>query len=202
MSNLSYRLSIFIDFWNFQLSINEIVNIKIDWQKLPQVLIQEASKTLSSTHTIIFQTMNVYLSYNPASHNDKKLVGWAKGVLSKFPGTQVILTERKAIKSPPQCPNCYRKIIQCPGCGSDMRGTHEKGVDTRIATDMIRLAWENTYDVAILASNDADFVPVIQFLHTKGIKIIHAAFPPLGSHLTQESWSSISIPTILNQLSR
>jgi len=83
-----------------------------------------------------------------------------------------------------------------------MRGTHEKGVDTLIVTDMIRLAWENAYDVGILASTDTDFVPVVQFLQAKGIKIIHATFPPLGSHLTQVSWSSISIPSILEQLSR
>lgn len=40
-----------------------------------------------------------------------------------------------------------------------MVGTVEKGVDTFIATDMIRLAWENAYEIAVLASSDSDLVP-------------------------------------------
>lgn len=40
-----------------------------------------------------------------------------------------------------------------------MRGTQEKGVDVRIATDMITLAGADDYDVAVLVSSDADFVP-------------------------------------------
>ena len=33
----------------------------------------------------------------------------------------------------------------------------EKGVDIMVATDMLRLAWDNLYDVAILVSGDGDF---------------------------------------------
>jgi uncharacterized LabA/DUF88 family protein len=54
-----------------------------------------------------------------------------------------------------------------------MRGTEEKGVDVRIATDMIMLAWVDSYDIAILVSSDSDFVPVASFLQTKVKKIIH-----------------------------
>ena len=50
-----------------------------------------------------------------------------------------------------------------------MRGTEEKGVDTAIATDMMRLAWDSNYDVAVLVSSDRDFIPVVQSLETKGI---------------------------------
>ena len=35
----------------------------------------------------------------------------------------------------------------------------EKGVDTAIITDLLTLAWEGAYDVAILVSSDADLVP-------------------------------------------
>ena len=69
-----------------------------------------------------------------------------------------------------------------------MRGTEEKGVDVRLATDMISLAWVDNYDVAVLVSSDRDFVPVAEFLETKGIKVIHGAFPPRGAQLTARCW--------------
>ena len=74
-----------------------------------------------------------------------------------------------------------------------MRGTEEKGVDVRMATDMISLAWVDNYDIAVLVSSDKDFVPVAEFLQTRGIKVIHGAFPPKGAQLTQKCWGSINI---------
>ena len=64
-----------------------------------------------------------------------------------------------------------------------MRGTEEKGVDIRMATDMISLAWIDYYDIAVLVSSDRDFVPVAEFLETRGVKVIRGAFPPVGSQL-------------------
>ena len=58
----------------------------------------------------------------------------------------------------------YDEVATCPACGADMRGTEEKGVDLRMATDMIRLAWSDNYDIAVLVSSDQDFVPVAEFL--------------------------------------
>lgn len=39
---------------------------------------------------------------------------------------------------------------------------HEKGVDVRIAVEMIRLARENKYDIAYLISSDTDLVPAVE----------------------------------------
>lgn len=73
-----------------------------------------------------------------------------------------------------------------------MRGTEEKDVDTRIATDMIKLAWVDNYDVGVLLSSDRDFVPVVDFLSARGIKIVHGAFPSQGAVLTQACWGNIT----------
>ncbi len=80
-----------------------------------------------------------------------------------------------------------------------MRGTEEKGVDTRIVTDMISLVWVGNYDVAVLVSSDRDFIPVVEFLQTRGIKVVHGAFPPQARALTGKCWGSIAIPTIREQ---
>jgi len=39
---------------------------------------------------------------------------------------------------------------------------HEKGVDVRIAVEMIRLARQNKYDIAYLISSDTDLVPAVE----------------------------------------
>ena len=61
---------------------------------------------------------------------------------------------------------------------------------------MIKLAWIDNYDIAVLVSSDRDFVPVVAFLGTRGIKTIHGAFPPDGSMLTQNCWGNIRIPDL------
>ena len=58
------------------------------------------------------------------------------------------------------------------------------------------MAWADNYDIAVLVSSDQDFVPVAEFLETRGIKIIHGAFHPLGAHLTRTCWGSISVPEL------
>lgn len=74
-----------------------------------------------------------------------------------------------------------------------LAGTVEKGVDTAIATDMIRLAWENAYDAAILVTSDADLVPAVEFLELKGIRVIQAGFPPDGADLSTACWGSFDL---------
>lgn len=74
-----------------------------------------------------------------------------------------------------------------------MRGTEEKGVDVRMATDMISLAWIDNYDIAVLVSSDKDFVPVAEFLETRGIKVIHGAFPKEGAQLRARCWGHIDV---------
>ena len=83
-----------------------------------------------------------------------------------------------------------------------MRGTEEKGLDVRMATDMISLAWVDNYDIAVLVSSDRDFVPVAEFLETWGIKVIHGAFPPQGSELTGKCWGSINVPRLRDEFRR
>ncbi|NLP04408.1 NYN domain-containing protein [Candidatus Fermentibacteria bacterium] len=69
----------------------------------------------------------------------------------------------------------------------------EKGVDTAIATDMIRLAWEGAYEIAVLVSLGADLVPAVEFLDAKGRKVIQAGFPPKGQDLMKACWGSFDL---------
>ena len=63
--------------------------------------------------------------------------------------------------------------------GSKIRGETavEKGVDIMLATDLLRFAWTDLYDVAILVSGDGDFAYAVQAVKDMGKHVEVAAFP-------------------------
>ena len=155
------RVRVFVDFWNFTLSIRRIdESFKIDWRKVGPLFAGEAAKLVDSQVPATFEGLHVYGSYDPAKAADNKLKNWFTNTLDKMPGTYVVVVERQRKRGHVKCPQCQAEAKTCNSCGADLRGTEEKGVDTRIVTDMISLAWSNSYDVAMLVSSDKDFVPV------------------------------------------
>ena len=53
---------------------------------------------------------------------------------------------------------------------------HEKGVDVKIAVDMLTGAYEGNYDTAILLSSDTDLIPVIQKVRVLGKAVEYIGF--------------------------
>ena len=149
-----------------------------------------------------FEALHVYGSFDPNKPSDAKLRNWFVNWLDKQRGVHVVALPRQKKRGYPTCPKCHVEATHCQSCGSDLRGTEEKGIDTRMVADMISLAWADAYDVAVLVSSDRDFVPVADFLQTKGIKVVHASFPPLGSELTQKCWASIKVPDHMDTFRR
>jgi uncharacterized LabA/DUF88 family protein len=197
------RVRVFVDFWNFALSIRgQKKDFLIDWRSVGPLFAQEAGKLIDANSPTKFEGMHVYGSFDPAKPQDAKLSNWFRNTLDKMPGVKVTLLERQKKRNYPKCPACQAEVKYCPACKADMRGTEEKGVDTRMVTDMISLAWEDAYDAAVLVSSDRDFVPVAEFLQTKGIKVVHGAFPPLGTHVSQASWGNIKIPDLMTSFER
>jgi uncharacterized LabA/DUF88 family protein len=188
------RVRIFVDFWNFSLSLRDRDDdFRVDWKPIGQLLTSEAGKLVDGSAHAVYEGMHVYSSIDPNKSQDIKLKNWLTNNLDKMPGVHVVVQERQKKRSFPKCPACQHEVEACPTCASDMRGTEEEGVDTRIVTDMISLAWSDAYDVAVLVSADRDFVPVAEFLQTKGIKIVHGGFPPKGSHLSQKCWGNLNL---------
>ena len=52
----------------------------------------------------------------------------------------------------------------------------QKGIDTKIATDMISKSFMAHYDVAILVTADTDFIEVIEEIKTSGSTVVGAYF--------------------------
>lgn len=137
------RIRAFIDYWNVQLTLNERMSqdrVKIDWQNIGKILADNAAKKINAPE-YSYDGVIIYASFNPKSI-EKSFNKWITTWLNRQPGVQVQCLERQP-KAPPKCPVCHKTIGICPhpGCGAKIAGTIEKGVDTLICTDMIRLAW-------------------------------------------------------------
>ena len=52
----------------------------------------------------------------------------------------------------------------------------EKGVDIAIAVDMLKYAYDGTYDTAILVSGDGDFAKAVEAVKDRGKHVEHAYF--------------------------
>ena len=63
----------------------------------------------------------------------------------------------------------------------------EKGVDIRIATDMLVHAVADNYDVAVLVSGDTDFVDAVQAVKGRGLHVEAALFPMFGSQTLRDA---------------
>jgi len=198
------RVRIFIDFWNLQLGWNEfhrnpVPPIKIPWREtLPDILIAEVAKGEPAAYAGTY----VYASIDPSSKKDKALKGFLR-IMDGFPGYSVSVAERKPRK-PHACSNegCRKPIEECPHCRQPLRRTVEKGVDASIITDMFSMAFDDTYDVAVLITEDADFAPAVDYIQRKtGKRIIQAYFKRLGGdELRNKCWDHIFLDTIMPRL--
>ena len=194
-----YRVLVFVDYSNFRPSMERIERgFRIDLRPLGNCLAQAALATVEVGARMVYQGMRLYGSYDPDTPAGESQRNWYANFASQVPGVYSVLVPRQRKRGAPVCPNpgCHQAVDVCPACGSDMRGTEEKGVDTRIATDLISMAWDSNYDVAVLVSSDRDFVPVVRFLQSRAIKVVHGAFPPVAAELSQECWARINIPDL------
>ena len=205
-SDLEQRLRVFIDFWNFQLNWNDrTTKAPPDWPKVPLAFVHKAKELLStagSTDTLVLNETRVYASYDPASPKDAKLRTWLDGFLDRQPSFRVFARERKSHMRPVRCTTCGSEFANCPECDQPFRQSAEKGVDSAIVTDLLSLAWENAYEVAILVSSDADFVPAVDRLQEKGFKVINGTWKGHGHQLARVCWASFEIDGLTSTLIR
>ena len=67
---------------------------------------------------------------------------------------------------------------ECPECKAKYRIMVEKGVDVNIGVDMVKGAFDNFFDIAVLVSGDGDFSPLISTVKHMGKKAFYASTTP------------------------
>lgn len=78
---------------------------------------------------------------------------------------------------------------------------HEKGVDVKIAVDLLVGAFDNMYDEAILVSSDTDLVPAIKKVRHLGKNVEYVGFSHKPS-LALQRYATLSRLVIREELER
>ena len=189
----------FLENWNYELLVqDEDEGINTDGAIIgPSLAVAAANIAISASPTD-FQGLNFCGSYG-LTERGRMRNQWATSLVGTRLGVSVHMDPRKRKKANPKCPQCNPITKTCTKCSADTRGAEEKRGDVRMASDMVKLAWVDNYDVAVLVSSDADFVPVAEFHETRGIKVIHGAFPPKGHPLSSCCWGRINLPKLCEE---
>ncbi len=199
------RLRIFIDFWNFQINWNERSNKALcDWKSLPTVLASEAQSRLNAAglgRTTLEET-RVYASYEPGNSKDAGLRKWLNNFLDRQPGVRVFQQERHWRRRSIHCRQCDTNVSDCPNCGNALGRASEKAIDSLIVSDLINLAWEGAYDVALLVSSDRDFLPAVELLQRKNFKVVNGVWAGHGHELARVCWASLPLDDLIAKLTR
>jgi len=81
--------------------------------------------------------------------------------------------------------------------------SYEKGVDVALATDLLAMAWENAYDVAILVSGDADYIGAVSKVMSKGKNVELVGFKGrIASDLRKNVIKTTQLDDIMDQIKR
>ena len=74
-------------------------------------------------------------------------------------------------------------LLSCNFTAGGIPIAPEKMLDTHMATDLIGDATFDVYDVALIVSEDSDFVPAVEFVQEmRNKQVVHVGF---GSHLNE-----------------
>jgi len=152
------RVALFIDGKSFHAGWRSVTGAqKIDFNLLSRWLVNEANAD------ILFGAF-YYTSVDSSVDDDaaRSLQGFLS-MLDNVPGFFVKKVGTKYTRN------------TCLSCGIDNPHTSDKALDTTITADMVRLAANDSFDIAILSSGNGNLAPATKALREMG-KIVHVAF--------------------------
>jgi len=74
------------------------------------------------------------------------------------------------------CKACTPKLESFLSDAGLLKLSKEKGIDILLVTDMIKGAFQNSFQTALLASGDADFVPAVELAQSLGKQVVNLHF--------------------------
>ncbi|MFA6459538.1 MAG: NYN domain-containing protein [Candidatus Paceibacterota bacterium] len=157
-NKISNKAVIFIDGNNFYYKLKDITSKKDEIFSLLEFDYRGFAKALIKENTLV--EIRYYVGAVKRLANGKN-----KGKSEQlYAGQQKLLAKLQL----QEIPVILGNLIQHPD-----KSFHEKGVDVRIAVEMIRLAREDKYDTAYLLSSDTDLVPAVEEVKVVGKKVVY-----------------------------
>jgi len=130
-------------------------------------------------------------------HKNRKAIANQTKLFSDFIGlgdwtikTSKLRTRIEKIKVDDRVAN-YQRILNAGVSEIEYRRSREKGIDVKMAVDLIAGALDNKYDTAIIISSDADLVPAIDWVRKRLIKKVEY----VGFSIAQTSDFEATRPT-------
>jgi uncharacterized LabA/DUF88 family protein len=75
-------------------------------------------------------------------------------------------------------------------------------VDAAIVTDLLKFAFQRSYELGVLVTGDADFVPAVEYLQGQGVHVVNAGWAGVGHQLKSACWASFDLDGIVATVTR
>jgi len=153
------KTSVFIDGSNFYFKLKELSHRRGGAHRLLDFQFGKFAQWLAASHQLV--EVHYYLGAVKQIHGNEKsetLYADQQKLIRRLQAQKVAVTLGHIIRHPD---------------GS----FHEKGVDVRLAVEMIRYARLNAYDIAYLLCSDTDLVPAVEEVRSFGKKVQYVGIP-------------------------
>ena len=197
------RVRLFIDLPNFEMNWKSANRGRaranaIAWRTLPQVLLDELPDVIGiDRESLRFVGAELYESYIPyqllAMHGEADKADSAyfyrrrrflETEVAIIPGYSVHIFDR-TLK--------FEDGVPSRNSDGDLQ-SNEKGVDSGLISHLFSHALADTYDIALLLSEDSDYVPAVRTLQTNfGKRVIHVGFRRRPHGISGTVWGDIII---------
>lgn len=169
------RVAIFIDGSNFYHGLKDYIgNTKIDFTKFAELLC--GNRELIRTY---YYNVPVNQKYFPETYQDQqrffdslKTLPYFELKLGRLEKRMVRIDREELVRTFGE--KITKTIIE--KWGETIVTFVEKGIDINLAADMLRLAYHNAYDTAIVVTGDADFVAAVEGVKDMGKHVENAHF--------------------------
>lgn len=154
------RVALFVDGFNIYHALN-----KHHYKKYKWLNIYSLGESLLSQN--VLELKSVYL-FTALTHWNHKKVVKHRTYLNALEHYSVKVVKGTFRKKDKYCPLCKQKSISY----------EEKETDVNIALHLLKLAYDNEYDVAMVLSGDSDLVPAIKEVKKRFKKEVFLVIPP------------------------
>lgn len=112
--------------------------------------------------------------------------------LQRLSNKEIIKKRKELLNSWNLCETC-KLIVESDFLDIKDPNQKEKGIDVRIAIDMVKEALQDNLDYCILISGDADFAPAFELIKNIGKKVLSAFIPKGYANELRQKFSYLVI---------
>jgi len=152
---------------------------RFDWQKFKTFLQDKAGGGLIDVH--FFDSLDETTIERQGSFHQ---------FLRNELGFQLHFTELK------------EKKRECPKCAHSWDEVEQKGVDVSMTVSVMKLAYSNAYDQALLCTGDGDFAPLVEFIRNSLGKrvVVIGWWNGVSPSLRDAAWETLTLNEFRDQL--